>query len=93
MSVLSSKCVCVSLCYSKCHCVRVSLTLYERRLDGGIAVPQARNQQRLDGGIAVNICDRIHEACAYDVSSTNGESFSNTRSPNKNEIPKKCRFS
>ena len=24
-------------------------------------------QRRLDGGIAVNVCDRIHEACAYDV--------------------------
>ena len=24
-------------------------------------------QQRLDGGIAVNVCDRIHEACACDV--------------------------
>jgi len=23
-------------------------------------------QLRLDGGIAVNVCDRIHEACAYE---------------------------
>ena len=69
MSVLSSKCasVCLSLCYSKCACVRVSLTLFERRLDMGIAVPPARNQRRLDGGMAVNVCDRIQEACACDV--------------------------
>ena len=24
-------------------------------------------ERRLDGGIAVNVCDRIHEACACDV--------------------------
>jgi len=24
-------------------------------------------QRRLHGGIAVNVCDRIHEACAYEV--------------------------
>jgi len=25
------------------------------------------HERRLDGGIAVNVCDRIHEACACDV--------------------------
>jgi len=25
------------------------------------------SERRLDGGIAVNVCDRIHEACACDV--------------------------
>ena len=28
---------------------------------------QKSTQRRLDGGITVNVCDRIHEACACDV--------------------------
>jgi len=35
-------------------------------------------QRRFDRGIVVDFCDRIHEACACDVSSTNGESSSKT---------------
>jgi len=54
--------------------------------------PPAHNQRILDGGITVNVCDRIHEACACDVLSTNGMFPSNTWNLNENELPKNCRF-
>jgi len=41
---------------------------------------EKREERRLDGGIAVTVCDHIHEACARNVQSTNGEFFSKTRS-------------
>ena len=34
-----------------------------------IMSPPARNPRRFNGGIAVNVCDRIHEACACEFES------------------------
>jgi len=46
--------------------------------------PISRNQRRLDGGIAFNVCDRIHEACAYEVESQRTVSAQSRSEPGRN---------